>query len=126
MTVVKAVKGLFIRAVHYCNYFLSKKSTKYHVETASVSNKMTEKIAVQMKDQGFNGKYIVSIITFLQVYKAGCGACNIYEDAVVWPFEYYPNDPVESIFRAGFALPTKTARTHERCLTSYSALSTTH
>lgn len=46
--------------------------------------KMHSKIAVQMKDQAFNGKDSVSVINFLPEFNRACDTPRIYKVAVVW------------------------------------------
>lgn len=79
MIVIKHVNKLFADAVDYRNYRLIKKSTRYEDDVANKLNKMTKKTAVQMKDRTVSAKDPVSIIAFLQNFKAACNACNIHE-----------------------------------------------
>lgn len=72
-------------------------------------NKMIKKRAVQMKDRTFNGKDPMSIIVFLQDFKAACNAYRIQEGAAMWIYEQYLSGRVESVIKARVALPTKTA-----------------
>lgn len=83
---------------------------------------MTKKTAVPMRNRTFNGKEPLSIVAFLQNFKAACDARNVHEGAAMWLFEHYLNRPVESVINARFALPAETARAQNGCLTSYFAI----
>lgn len=75
-----------------------------------------------MKNRIINGKEPVTIIAFLQDFKAPCNACNIHESAAMWPFKNYLSVPVESVIKNGVAIRTQTAGAQEAYFTSHFAI----
>lgn len=108
--------------VDYGNYALIKYLAQYDDNMANKLNRMKPRTAVQMKDPTFYRKNRVSIIPFLQVFKAVCDACSSHDGVEVWLFRNYLNGPVEAVIKARIASPTKMALAQEGCLTSYSAI----
>lgn len=86
-------------------YCIIKKCTRSDNDVEYKLNKMATKIAVQVNDEIFNGKNTVSVIVFIQEFKAACNVSNIHEGAVIWLLKYYLNGSLESIFKARVALP---------------------
>lgn len=80
---------------------------------------MTKKVAVQLKDWTFNSKESVSIIVFLQDFKAASTACNILKGIVMWIFKHYLSSSAESFIKARVALLKENTRAQEGCVTSY-------
>lgn len=75
-----------------------------------------------MKDGTFKGKERISIVVFLQDFKAECDFCNIHKRETMSILKHYLNSQVESFIEASVALPTKTTRAQEGYLKSYSAI----
>lgn len=83
---------------------------------------MTNRTALQMKDLAFDSKRFVSIVTFLQNFKAACDVCKINEGAAKWLINHYLSGPGKSVIKALVASSTDTARVQEAYLTSCSAI----
>lgn len=81
---------------------------------------MNKKVAVQTKDWTFGGTDTVSIIAFLQDFKAARKASNVQEGAALQLFNHFLAGPVEAVIKARVALPNQAAKDQENCLTSYS------
>lgn len=58
---------------------------------------------------------------FLQVFKAAYNAWNIHDGAAMRLFKHYLTCPVETVIKDRIALRTKTAKSKEECLISFSA-----
>lgn len=78
------MKELSADAVDYRNDKTIKKSAWYEDDVANELKRMMNNTAVQMNDRTFSGKDPVSIIAFLQNFKATCDAWDIHEEADVW------------------------------------------
>lgn len=123
VTVIKPVNELFPNADYYQNYRLIRKSAWYDNDESNELNKMKRKTAVQMKDQILKRKDPVSIISFLQIFKAECYARTIHRGDTMLLCKHYLSGPVENVIKARVELPTMTAKKQKGSLTSYSEIS---
>lgn len=85
-------------------------------------SRMTEEVAVLMRDRRFGDTDLASIMAFLQDFKAPCNTCAILEGAALWLFKYSVGGAVQSIIIARVALPTDTMKAPEGCYTNVSAV----
>lgn len=113
---------MFTNAVNYQNYRLIKKCARYDDEFANKSKKKTKKTAVQMRDRTFSGKDAVWTVVLLQDLKAAREACKIHEGTATWLFRPCLSGRVEALVKTRMALQTKTARSEEWCLASFSTM----
>lgn len=60
---------------------------------------MTKETTVQMEDHTFNGKDLLSIITFPQDFKAAYEVFNIHEGAPMWLFNHHLAGSVISVIK---------------------------
>lgn len=74
---------LFVDAFEYRNYSHIKKSSLYDEYLANELKNMEKKTADQLMAQTLSDKSTVSIILFLQNFKAACAACKIHNNAAM-------------------------------------------
>lgn len=118
---LRPVSDLFTDAFDFRQYRLLRKFGWYDDDVARGLNRMTKKVTMQMKDETFGGRDPVSIIGFLQDFRAACNDCSIVEGAALWLFKYFLADPVELDIKARVVLPAQASKAQKRCLTTYSA-----
>lgn len=99
-----------------------KKCTRYENEVKKKLNKMATRTAMQMKPNIFSGKNAVSIIAFLQIFKAAYDASSNFETAGMRAFKYYAAGPVEAVIKPQKVFWAETARSKNRSLTWFAAI----
>lgn len=73
---------------------------RYDNDIAKELNKMTKKTAIQLKDRAFNVKDSVSIIVFVQDFKAACDAVKFQKRTAMWLFMRYLKARIKSVINA--------------------------
>lgn len=63
-----------------------------------------------MKDQAFNGKDSISVITYFTEFKKSCSSSHTLELATVWIFRVFKNRPV---IKARLTISLHDAKRHE-------------
>lgn len=79
-------------------------------------------VAVQMSDQAFNGKYLISVIKFSTGFKRAGDSLRTYGGAAVWLFREFVNIPALSAIEARLTLSSNEAYRLERIIIDYAVV----
>lgn len=93
LRVSEPISDRFSAALDYQIYGLLKKLSGYDEDVIQQLEKLAKKIAVQMKDRIFSGKYLMSVVAFLQEFESACDARGIHEGDTVWLFKQFITGP---------------------------------
>lgn len=109
-------------AVEYRLQKLIRRSQRYEDYFTSEMQKIRKKVAMQMKDQVFSGKDLISAINYLTEFKRECDSSRIPERAAVWLFRDFINERALAANEARMTLSCNDTKKHEVTITSYTEI----
>lgn len=104
LKLIEPVNDRLATAVDYRNYCLLKNFSRYDDDVAHDLNKITNMIAVLMKDRICSEKDSISVIAFRQEFKSACAACKLHEGEALWLFKKCLAGPTETDLKGWLTL----------------------
>lgn len=115
---IRPVNDMYRKVADYRTYRLLNASSRYEKMTAKSIGKLLKNIRVQMRNLIFNGRDLISILSFLEKFKFAYEAKDVHESAAMWLFHYFMEGRSQRSLLAKMSNPSDTKRTYGECLKS--------
>lgn len=100
LRIIEPFNDYYTATVDFWTYRLLNKSSWYDDYVAHELQKMSKKIAVEMKNRICSGKDMVLVIAFLQELKEAWEACEIHEGTATWLSKKDPTGLAKAVVKA--------------------------
>lgn len=119
LKVLLLAKERFQKAVEYRSYRLVHKFQRYDDEVASEIQRVRKKVAVKMKDQVFDRKESISVISALNEFKRARNASRIHKGASICLSQEFMNGSVLAVIKVQLKFSLNDANRHKETIKTY-------